>query len=44
MSAWGELRGFIPQMFAWRLTVLLVEKDCKIKYGFEETVLNVDLS
>ena len=40
----GELKEFIPQIFAWELTVFLVKKDCKIKYGFEDSILNADLS
>ena len=39
----GELKEFIPQIFAWGLTVFLVIKGCKIKYGFEEPISNVDL-
>ena len=41
-SVWGNLK--IPQIFARRLTVILVKKDCKAKYGFEDSISNVDLS
>ena len=40
----GELNESIPQIFARGLTVFLVKKDCKIKYGFEDSILNVALS
>ena len=40
----GELKEFIPQIFYKGLTVFLVKKDCKIKYGFEDSNSNVDLS
>ena len=31
----GKLKEAIPQIFARGLNVLLVKKDCKMKYGFE---------
>ena len=40
----GELKESIPQIFARGLTVFLVKKDYKVKYGFEDSISNVDLS
>ena len=40
----GELTKSIPQIFARGLNMLLVNKDCKMKYGFEDSISNVDLS
>ena len=37
-------KGSTPQIFARGLTVYLVKKDCKIKYGLEDSISNVDLS
>ena len=40
----GKLKESIPQVFARGFTVFLVKKNCKIKYGFEDSISNVDLS
>ena len=40
----GELKESIPQIFARGLTVFLVKKDYKVKYCFEDSISNVDLS
>ena len=40
----GELTKSIPQIFARGFNMLLVNKDCKMKYGFEDSISNVDLS
>ena len=43
MNVWG-FKEFLAQMFAWGLTMFLVKKRlCKIKYGYERSVSNVDL-
>ena len=46
MSAWRGFKSFefLPQIFAWgAFSVVLVKKNCKIKYEFEEQISNVDL-
>ena len=40
----GELKESIPQIFARGLTVFLVKKDYKVKYGFGDSISNVNLS
>ena len=41
----GELKEFVPEMFAWgAYCVCCQKKNTKIKYGFEDPISNVDLS
>ena len=39
----GRLKEFLPQIFACRLTVFLVKKDWKMKYGFDDSISYADL-
>ena len=39
----GGLKEFLPQIFALGLTVFLVKKDWKIKYGFDDSISYADL-
>ena len=40
MKVWGNIKS---PFHRW-LTVLLVKKDCKTKYGFEDSISNVNLN
>ena len=40
----GGLKEFLQQIFAWGLIMFLVKKGSKIKYGFDGSISNVDLS
>ena len=42
MIAW-RLKDFLPHIFAKGVTIFLFRQDCKIKYGKESSISNVDL-
>ena len=38
-----DLKSSFHKYLPRELTVFLVKKDCKIKYGFEDSISNIDL-
>ena len=44
MSAWGNLKSSFHRYSPWSLSVFLVKKDWKTKYGFGDSISNVGLS
>ena len=43
MSAWEGLKSSFHRYLPGGLTVVLAKKDCKVKYGLENLISNVDL-